>query len=90
MWLGIVPPVERQDDGWVVSILGNYFLIVITISGTDLSLLDIKINGTTAIAAYCLPISAVKIRSDNSQPGTVLTLVLFGALQSLDLVEVFI
>ena len=37
-WLGIVAPVEGEDDGGIVSILGYYFLIVIAVPGADISL----------------------------------------------------
>ena len=93
-WLGIVPPVEGQDDGGIVSILGDYFLLSGAEPGTDVSLLDISINSATAVAFPFISedasVSALKVRSNNSQAGTLFTLILFVALESLDLIEVLI
>ena len=92
--LGIVPPVEGQDDGGIVAILRDYFLFSGAEPGTDVSLLDISINSATTVAFPFISedasVSALKVRSNNSQTGTLFTLILFVALESLDLIEILI
>ena len=39
LWLGIVAPVEREDDDGIVSILGQDILLCVAVPGTDITVL---------------------------------------------------
>ena len=48
--LGVVAPVEREDDCGIVAILWSDVIIIVTKPSADLSLLNVVIDGTAAVA----------------------------------------